>query len=316
MTEVKKSLDALSGITPEDIEEVKQRVLSGKLRKKRRNPFPLTVTALVTAAVLFFTFHLLQDGLSTEGKEDYEVNDLIYDFMLRTESDGNVDRATSETKQAVLQSLLQIDALMEYAESLGYKEDTKTIEKIVAEQREAFYAELDKEKEEKKNLILQTQEKNFGISYDDYFNVILKWTSQSEEAREWLIRHPQENSKTRGEVIGLFQEKYERAIADFMKQKTIPPFDLSVKYEELTGTVAAIEDDRILVTHGFKEDVTSKVDELIEHGAASYFIINSSLGELTLGMKIRVIYDSLAVPVLPREEMPVYQYVAEWEKID
>ncbi len=316
MTEVKKSLDALSGITPEDIEEVKQRVLSGKPRKKKRNPFPMAVTALVTAAVLFFTFHLLQDGFSTEGKEDYEVNDLIYDFMLRTESDGNVDGAMSETRQAVLQSLLQIDALMEYAESLGYKEDTKAIEKIVAEQREAFYAELDKEKEEKKNLILQTQEKNFGISYDDYFHVILKWTNQYEEAHEWLARHPQENNKTRGEVISLFQKKYEHAIADFMEQKKIPPFDLSVKYEELTGTVAAIEDDRILVTHGFEEDVTSRVNELIEYGAASYFVIDSSLEEITPGMKIRVIYDSMAVPVLPRGEMPVYQYVTEWEKIE
>jgi hypothetical protein len=313
---VKKSLDALSGITSEDIKEVKQGVLSGKTRKKRRNPFPMAVTALVTAAVLFFTFHLLQDGFSTEGKDDYEVNELIYDFMLRTESDGNIDGATSETKQAVLQSLLQIDALMEYAESLGYKEDTKAIEKIVAEQREEFYSELDKEKDEKKNLILQTQKKNFGISYDDYFNVILKWTNQYEKAREWLVRHPQENNKTRGEVISLFQKKYEHAIADFMEQKKIPPFDLSVKYEELTGTVAAIEDDRVLVTHGFKKDVTSKVDELIEHGAASYFVIDSSLEEITPGMKIRVIYDSMAVPIAPREKMPVYQYVTEWEKID
>ncbi|MFC5591238.1 hypothetical protein ACFPRA_20355 [Sporosarcina soli] len=316
MTEVKKSLDALSGITLEDIEEVKQGVLSGKPRKKRRNPFPMAVTAIVTAAVLFFTFHLLQDGFSTKGKEDYKVNELIYDFMLRTESDGNVEGARSETKQAVLQSLLQTDALMEYAESIGYKEDTKAIEKIVAEQREEFYSELDKEKEDKKNLILQTQEKNFGISYDEYFNVILKWTNQYEEAHEWLVRHPQGINKTRSEVISLFQKKYEHAIADFMEQKKIPPFDFSVKYEDLTGTVVAIEDDRILVTHGFKEDGMSTVDDLIEQGSASSFVIDSQLEKITPGMKIRVIFNSMAVPVLPRGEMPVYQHVREWKKIE
>ena len=55
-------------------------------------------------------------------------------------------------------------------------------------------------------------------------------------------------------MLGLFQNKYERSIADFMEQKSIPPFDLSVKYEEHEGTVASIEGDHVLVTHGFVDD--------------------------------------------------------------
>lgn len=316
LTEVKKSLDALSGLTSEDKDEVKHRVLFGKPRQKKRNPLPALVTALVTAAVWFFSFHMLQDVFSTKGNEDYELNELLYDFMLRTESNGNIDGATSETKQAVLQKLLHIDALMEYAESLGYQEDTKAIEKFITEQREEFYVELDKEEEEKKNSILQSQEENFGISYDEYFNVILKWSNRYEEAHEWLDQHPRENSKTHGEVISLFQKKYKHAIDDFMEHKTIPPFDFSVKYEELTGTVAAIEDDRVLVTHGFEEGAESKAEELIEQSAASYFVIDPPLEENVLGMNIRVIYDSLAYPIDPRGEMAEYQHVKEWQKID
>ena len=53
---------------------------------------------------------------------------------------------------------------------------------------------------------------------------------------------------TKGEVIGLFQDKYERSITDFMEQKSIPPFDLTVKYVEHTGTVASIEDNQVFVS--------------------------------------------------------------------
>ncbi len=315
MNEVKKSLDALSSITSEDMEEVKRSVLSGKRRQKKRNPFPGAVTGLVAAAVLFFAFNVLKDGFSTADDEEYEVNELIYDFMLRTESDGNEDGATDDMKQAVLQSMLQIDALIDYAKTVGYEEDMEAIDDTVAEQRDIFYADLDKEGEERKNIVLQAQEENFGISHDEYFNVIYKWTTRYEKANEWLIRNPQENPKTLGEVLGLLQNKHERAIADFMELKTIPPFDLSVKYDEFEGTVAAIEGDRVLVTHGFVEDAPSKKEKLIMKGAASRFIIDDALEEISLGMDIRVVYDSLSYPVTSHGTLLIYGKVTEWEKI-
>ncbi|WP_432361385.1 hypothetical protein [Sporosarcina sp. UB5] len=311
MNEVKKSLDALSGITSQDMEEVKRGVLSGKRRQKKRNPFPAVVIALVTAVILFFAFNVLQDGYSTADDDAYEVNELIYDFVLRTVSDGNEDEATSETKQAVLQNILKADALIDYAKSLGYEEETAAIEEIVAEQRDGYYAELDKEGEERKNTILQQQEKYMGISYDEYFNVMYKWTIRYEKAYEWLVRYPQENPKTYGEVLGLFQNKYERAIDNFMEQKSISPFDLSVKYEELAGTVAAIEENRALVTHGFVEDAPSKKEKLIVKGAASRFVIEDASDEISPGMDIRVVYDSLASPVTSHG-LITYEKVKEW----
>jgi hypothetical protein len=314
LNEVKKSLDALSEITTEDLEEVKQRVLSGKRKQKKRNPLPAVVTALVTATILFFAFNVLKDGVST-ADDEYKVNELIYDFVLRTESDGNVVGATDELKQDVLQSILQTDAIIEYAKSLGYKEDPEAIEKIVAEQRDVYYAELDKEGEERKKSILETQEKTFGISYDEYFDVIYKWTTRYEEANKWLVRHPQENQITLGEALGLFQNKYEHAIADFMEQKTIPPFDLSVKFDELEGSVAAIENNRVVVTNGFVEDAPSKKDKLIIKGAASRFIIDDASNEISLGMDIRVVYDTLSYPVTSHGTSLVFEKVTEWEKI-
>ena len=81
MNEVKKSLDAVSEFTSEDLDDVKQGVLFGK-RRKKRNPLPAAITALVAAAVLFFAFNVLQDGFSTADEDEYEINELIYDFML------------------------------------------------------------------------------------------------------------------------------------------------------------------------------------------------------------------------------------------
>ena len=45
MNEVKKSLDAVSKFTSEDMEDVKQGVLFGK-RRKKRNPLPAAITAI------------------------------------------------------------------------------------------------------------------------------------------------------------------------------------------------------------------------------------------------------------------------------
>ncbi|MGN7387899.1 hypothetical protein [Sporosarcina sp. SAFN-015] len=316
MNEVKKGLDAVSGITSEDLGEVKQRVLTGKQRQKKRNPIPAAVTALVAAAILFFAFNVLQDGFSTADDEKYEVNELIYDFMLRTESAGNEAEASDEMRQTVLQSMLQIDALIDYAKTLGYTEDMEAIDETVAEQRDAFYADLEKEVEEKKNDILQAQTDAFGITYDEYFNVLLTWTARAERASNWLVRHSQEESITRGEAIRLFQNKNERAISEFMEQKSIPPFDLSVKYDELEGTVAAIEGDQVLVTQGFVEDAPSKKEKLLLKGLASRFVIDDMSEELVPGMEIRVVYDALAYPVGTQGNPIVYEKVMDWERIE
>ena len=65
MNEVKKSLDAVSRFTSEDLDEVKQGVLFGRRKQKKRNPLPAAITAFVAAAVLFFAFNVLQEGFST-----------------------------------------------------------------------------------------------------------------------------------------------------------------------------------------------------------------------------------------------------------
>lgn len=314
MNEVKKSLDAVTNFTSEDMEDVKQGVKLGK-RRKKRNPLPAAITAFVAAAVLFFAFNVLQDGFSTADEYEYDINELFYDYMIRFETDHYKEAvATDEIRQTALQSILEIDALIDYAKTIGYKEDIEGIDKTIAEQRNAFYAELNKEGEEKKKEILEAQVDKFGMTYDDYFKVFT-FSARAEAAKDWLVRHPQEESVTKGEVIGLFQDKYERPIADFMEQKSIPPFDLSVKYEEHEGTVAAIEGDQVLVTHGFVEDAVSKKDKLIVNGAASRFVIDDATEAISLDMDIRVVYDALAYPVTTEGYPVVYEKVKEWERI-
>ena len=97
-------------------------------------------------------------------------------------------------------------------------------------------------------------------------------------------------------MIGLFQDKYERSITDFMEQKSIPPFDLTVKYEEHTGTVASIDGNQVFVTHGFVENASLRAENLIKHGATSLFVIDDASEKIVTDMDIRVIYDSLSYP--------------------
>lgn len=314
MNEVKKSLDAVSGFTSGDLDDVKQGVLSGKRRQKKRNPLPAVITAFVAAAVLFFAFNVLQNDFST-ADDDYEVNELIYDYMLRSESNDKEAEPTDEMRQNVLQSMLQIDALIDYAKTTGYSEDMEAIDQAVAKQRDTFYADMDKEGEERKKSILKVQEETFGITYDEYFNVLLKWTFRAEAANNWLVQHPQEEPVTRGEVLGLFENKYERAIADFMKHKSIPLFDLHMKYDDLEGTVAAIEGDQVLVTHGFVEDAPSKKDKLIVNGAASRFVIDDAKERISLGMEIRIVYDALTSPITLNGKPSFYENVIEWQNL-
>ena len=41
-------------------------------------------------------------------------------------------------KQAVLQNMLLVDAMIDYAETIGYSEDMEAIEKTVADERDDF----------------------------------------------------------------------------------------------------------------------------------------------------------------------------------
>ena len=111
MNEVKKGLDAVSEFTSEDLDDVKQGILIRK-RRKKRNPLPAVITALVAAAVLFFAFNVLKDDYSPADEDEYDINELIYDYMLRSEAFGNGVEPTDETKQAVLQYMLLADAMI------------------------------------------------------------------------------------------------------------------------------------------------------------------------------------------------------------
>ena len=132
---------------------------------------------------------------------------------------------------------------------------------------------------------------------------------------EWLAQHQEENPKTYGEVLDLFQAKYEGSINDFMEQKSIPPFDLSVKYEEHEGTVASIRDDGVLVSNGFNDDATTFAKELVEPRGASLFVIEDSLEGIVPNMRIRVVYDSFSSPIGSENKLAVFKNVKEWERI-
>ena len=72
--------------------------------------------------------------------------------------------ATDEIRQTALQSILEIDALIDYAKTTGYTEDIEAIDKTIAEHRDTFYEELNKEGEEKKKEILEAQVDTFGMT--------------------------------------------------------------------------------------------------------------------------------------------------------
>ena len=310
MNEVKKSLDAVAGDMKKEIEELKQRVLSGRRKPKRRNPFPLVATAIVTAAILFFTFNVFQDGLSTGDHDDYKVNEFIYDYQLDLmQKDGN---DSPDLEQDVLQGLLHIDALIDYAKSVGYSEDMEAIEEKVEEEKEMFYSTMDNEQQE------AIQEEVFGITYEDYFNKILKWTFQNAEAVAWLEQHPQNDIKTHSEVIDLFQKKHAQSIADFIEGKAISSFDSSAKYAELKGTVVAIEPHQILVAFGIEVESNPgwSAEELVEAGYAAWFHIDKNIDAIEPNMQIRLKYDPLSYPIAQIEHGTVFQDVLEWAHVN
>lgn len=310
MNEVKKSLDAVAGDMKKDKEELKQRVLSGRRKPKRRNPFPLVATTIVTAAILFFTFNVFQDGLSTGDHDDYEVNEFIYDYQLDLmQKDGN---DSPDLEQDVLQGLLHIDALIDYAKSVGYSEDMEAIEEKVEEEKEMFYSTMDNEQQE------AIQEEVFGITYEDYFNKILKWTFQNAEAVTWLEQYPQDDIKTHSEVIDLFQKKHEQSISDFMDRKEIPFFDPAFTYEELAGTVLAKEGQDILVAERLEITPVPALtaEEMIDAGYAAWYTINDNIDAIEPNMKIKLTYNSLSYPITELDHATVFQEVVTWELSD
>lgn len=310
MNEVKKSLDAIAGDMTKDKEELKQRILSGRRKPKRRNPFPLIATAIVTAAILFFTFNVFQDEFSTGDRDDYEVNEFIYDYQLQLMlKDGN---DSPELEQDVLQGLLSIDAHTDYAKSLGYSEDTKAIEKKVEKIKQTSYSSMDHEKME------IMQEEVFGITYEDYLNIIMKWTFQNAEVVTWLEQHPQEDGKTHSELIAAFHKKHERSIADFMDRKGILSFDPLSKYAEITGTVVTIEDQKILVAYGIEVEVNPgwTADELVEAGYAAWFRIDKNINLIERDMQIRLTYDPLSYPITQIQHGTVFLDVIEWVHVN
>ena len=310
MNEVKKSLNTVAGDMTKDKEELKQRILSGRRKPKRRNPFPLVATAIVTAAILFFTFNVFQDGLSTGDHDDYKVNEFIYDYQLDLmQKDGN---DSPDLEQDVLQGLLHIDALIDYAKSVGYSEDMEAIEEKVEEEKEMFYSTMDNEQQE------AIQEEVFGITYEDYFNKILKWTFQNAEAVTWLEQHPQNDGKTHRELIASFHKKHKRSIADFMERKGISSFDPSSKYTEISGTVVAVEDQQILLAYGIEVETNPgwTAEKLVEAGYAAWFQIDKNSDAIEPDMQITLIYDPLSYPITQLEHGRVFLDVIEWSHVN
>ena len=72
--------------------------------------------------------------------------------------------------------------MIDYAKTIGYKEDIEAINKTIAEHRDTFYEELNKEGEEKKKEILEAQVDTFGMTYDDYFQVFT-FSARAEAAK-------------------------------------------------------------------------------------------------------------------------------------
>ncbi|MBY0224055.1 DUF3221 domain-containing protein [Sporosarcina aquimarina] len=311
MNEVKRSLDRIVGDVTTDKEELKQRVLSGKRKSKRKNPFPLVATVIVMTAVLFFTFNVFQGEYLKKDGSEYEVNEELYDLLLKSEQHEIED--PDELRTVVMQRLVESDSLIEYAKSLGYLADEQAMKEELAKEQQTFFEGFN---EEELNSVEQTQLENFGYTYEQYFQTIHKHTIQFTAAVEWLDHNPPAEHTTQREVLDAFLETHADVITEFMEKKQIPPADPSSVYVEFEGLVAAIENRRVLVVQGVEKDqIEGMSAEEIQDAAydSAWFEFDETIEQLALYRQINVTFDPLSYPVSQAEQEKVFEDVSGWE---
>ncbi|WP_228548318.1 DUF3221 domain-containing protein [Sporosarcina obsidiansis] len=308
---MKKSLHTFVGDVSKDKEELKQRVLYRDRKPKKKTPFPLVASVIVMAAVLFFTFDVLKGEYLDRNGSNYEVNEALYDLQLKSEQHEIED--VNERRSFVLEQLLQADSLIDYAKSLGYVPDEQAIENKLTEEQKTFF---DGFRKEELDSLEQEQLKNFDMTYDQYFQIIHKFTIQFTAAIEWLEKNPPTHSKTQREVIDAFKKKNKKVISEFMEAKQIPSADKSSLYEEFEGLVAAIEDHRVLVVWGVEKDQIERLsaEEILDVGYTSaWFKFDETIDQIEPYMQIKVAYDPLSYPISQTDGVQVFENVVEWE---
>lgn len=312
MNEVKKSLDHLAGDTSRDIEELKQRVLYGERHPKRRNPFPLVATAIVLAAVLFFTFTVYDGEQNNTTQQVYEVNEIVYDHLLTTETGGRqsiTPEELEELRYRTLQQILLFDSLTDYAKQNGYVEDTEAIEKHIAEAEQS--SELSPEEEQK-------QQETFGVTMEDYIQHVYRWSYQQQLASTWIETHELNDSKTIRDVLTAFMEKNDEVISEFMTKKSILYLPHSMDFAVFEGIVAYLDQQKVLLVHGVEpSQIKGKSPDDIIDAAYDYawFALDDSTEDMTLYTQMEVTFDPLSSPVKDADRRMMYEEIVEWVEL-
>lgn len=309
MNEVKKSLQTLAGDVSKDREEVKQRVLFGERKPKSRNPFPLVATAIVLAAMLFITFNVLQNE-SSNTHTTYVVDEKLYDLLLKRAQSGQ--EPNEKLRYEVLQSMVEVESFIDYATSLGYTQDTEAIEKSILTQQQVFFSDFS---EEQLSAVKQSQIDNFGYPYEDYFQVLLKFTERYTTAYLWLENENIVTEATQRTVLDSFKRENQSIISDFMKQKSIPNLEEEFRSIKDNGTVAYKDDKKVLLVQGLEqEEIEGKSVEQLTASAYhfTWFEFDQPIDDIKLYMQIEVTFDPLSYPIKPTNEANVFQDVIKW----
>ncbi|PIC67430.1 hypothetical protein CSV71_08525 [Sporosarcina sp. P21c] len=310
MNKVKKSLDAAAGDVFDDKEELKQRVLNGGRKPKRRNPFPVVASAIVLAAIVFITFNVLQNGSISTNGSTYKVDETLYDLMLHSE---RLDQGDSdELRYRVFQSILETDSVIDYASSLGYEEDRDEIDSIIKEQQQLFFDDLT---EQQLKSIEKKQLENFGYNYDQYFKVILTYTHRYSNASNWLQQNDIEDETTQRQVLDTFKEKNWPVIKKFMVNKSIPDLSERFQFQEYDGVAASIDNEQVLVVQGLEpHDYVNMTPEEIESAAFDFvwFHFDKPIDDLKLHSQTIVTFDPLSYPVAQQEGKKIFNDVIKW----
>ena len=312
LNEVKKSLDTITGDVSNDKEELKQRVLYGERKSKRRNPFPLVASAIVLAAIVFITFNVLQNSSSSTNGSSYEIDEAVYDLLLQNE---RLDQGDSdELRYRVLQDILEIDSVMDYATSQGYKEDREEIDTLINEQQQSFYNDFT---EEQLKSVKQAQLDNFGYSYDQYFKVGLTYTQRHTNVMNWLEQNKPEDQTTQRQILDAFQKEHQQVITAFMEKKSIPDLTEKFRTQKLDGMVASADQGQVLLVVGLepKDYEGLSTDEIIDAAYESaWFNFSESSHNIQPDMHIEITFDPLSYALTPQKRPTRFQDVIKWNE--
>lgn len=312
MNKVKKSLDAAAGDVFNDKEELKQRVLYGRRKRKRRNPFPLVASAIVLAAIVFITFNVLQNGSTSTNGSTYKIDETLYDLMLQNEKNDQGD--SDDLRYSIFQDILEIDSIIDYALSLGYEEDMEKIDTLIAEQQKTFFDDFTEE--QAKNM-KKTQVDTFGYSYDQYFKVILTYTQRHTLVMDWLERNKAEDKTTQRQILDAFQKEHQQVITAFMEKKSIPDLTEKFRTQKLDGVVASADQGQVLLVSGLepKDYEGLSTDEIIEAAYESaWFDSSESFDGIQPDMHIEITFDPLSYAITKQERPTRFHDIIKWNE--